>query len=67
MLKFYQSKEKMQTVSAQLFWSHYCELLTLKSIDEIDYYIMISEKQNLSVRQLREKIKSMLTRMIIQM
>ena len=58
MLKFYQLKEKMQTVSAQLSWSHYCELLTLESIDEIDYYIMISEKQNLSVRQLREKIKS---------
>ena len=58
MLKFYQSKEKMQTLSAQLSWSHYCELLTLESIDEIDYYIMISEKQNLSVRQLRDKIKS---------
>ena len=58
MLKFYQLKEKMQTVSAQLSWSHYCEPLTLESIDEIDYYIMISEKQNLSVRQLREKIKS---------
>ena len=24
MLKFYQLKEKMQTVSAQLSWSHYC-------------------------------------------
>ncbi len=58
MLKFYQLKEKMQTVSAQLSWSHYCELLTLKSIDEINYYIMISECQNLSVRQLREKIYS---------
>lgn len=58
MLKFYQLKEKMQTVSAQLSWSHYCELLTLKSIDEINYYIMISECQNLSVRQLREKINS---------
>ena len=58
MLKFYKSKEKMQTVSAQLSWSHYCELLTLESIEKIDYYIMISEKQHLSVRQLREKIKS---------
>ena len=57
MLKFYQSKEKMQTVSAQLSWSHYCELLTLESIEKINYYIMISEKQHLSVRQLREKIK----------
>lgn len=54
MLKIYQSKEKMQTVSAQLSWSHYCELLTLESIDEIDYYIMISEKQNLSIRQLKK-------------
>ena len=52
MLKFYKSKEKMQTVSAQLSWSHYCELLTLESIEKIDYYIMISEKQHLSVRQL---------------
>ena len=58
MLKFYKSKEKMQTVSAQLSWSHYCELLTLESIEKIDYYFMISEKQHLSVRQLREKIKS---------
>ena len=58
MLRFYKSKEKMQTVSAQLSWSHYCELLTLESIEKIDYYIMISEKQHLSVRQLREKIKS---------
>lgn len=58
MLKFYQLKEKMQTVSAQLSWSHYCELLTLKSIDEINYYINISIIHNLSVRQLREKINS---------
>ena len=58
MLKFYQLKEKMQTVSAQLSWSHYCELLTLKSIDEINYYIMISECQNLSVREIRSRIKS---------
>ena len=57
MLRFYQLKEKVQTLSAQLSWSHYCELLTLESIDKIDYYMKISEQQNLSVRQLREKIK----------
>ena len=57
MLKFYET-QKMQTVSAQLSWSHYCELLAIDSINEINYYIMITEQQNLSVRQLREKIKN---------
>ena len=50
MLKFYET-QKMQTVSAQLSWSHYCELLAIDSINEINYYIMITEQQNLSVRQ----------------
>ena len=45
-------------MSAQLTWSHYCELLSIKDINEINYYINISIKQNLSKRQLREKIKS---------
>lgn len=58
MLKFYQTTEKVQTLSAQLSWSHYCELLCLESIDEINYYIMITKEQNLSVRELRKKIKS---------
>ena len=43
---------------AQLTWSHYCELLSLKDINEINYYIDISIKQNLSYRKLKEKIKS---------
>ena len=33
MLRFYQIKEKMQTVSAQLSWSHYCELLSIESVE----------------------------------
>ena len=37
MLKFYDTKEKMQTLSAQLTWSHYCELLTIESINKINY------------------------------
>lgn len=48
----------MPTVSAKLSWSHYDELLKLKDEYMISYYIKISEEQNLSVRQLREKIKS---------
>ena len=60
MLKFYNFmvEEKLPTVSAKLTWSHYDELLKFNNIDEINYYIMITEQQNLSVRQLREKIKN---------
>ena len=58
MLRFYNLKGKMQTMSALLSWSHYVELLSIDNIDEINYYIMITEQQNLSVRQLREKIKN---------
>ena len=57
MLKFYET-QKMQTLSVKLSWSHYCELLSIKSINEINYYVMIVELQNLSVRQLRERIKN---------
>ena len=58
MLKFYETNEKMQTLSAQLSWSHYCELLPITNSNKIKYYIKITEEQNLSVRQLREKIKN---------
>ena len=58
MLKFYELKEKMQTVSAQLSWSHYCELLSFENINKINYYIGLVKSNNLSVRQLRERIKS---------
>ena len=58
MLKFYDTKEKMQTLSAQLSWSHYCELFSIESLEKINYYIMITEEQNLSVRQLKQKIKN---------
>ena len=58
MLKFYEAREKMQTLSAQLTWSHYCELLSIKDINIINYYIDIIIKQNLSVRELRNKIKN---------
>ena len=39
-------------------WSHYCELLSLNNIDKINYYVKITEEQNLSVRELRNKIKN---------
>ena len=48
------------TLSTKLTWSHYSELLSLKDINEINYYIKITEKQNLSVRELRNRIKSII-------
>ena len=50
--------QKGQTLSAQLSWSHYCELLKFDDIGKINYYIKITEDYNLSVRELRLKIKS---------
>ena len=58
MRKFYIKFKNVQTVSAQLSWSHICELLCLNNQYEMNYYISISSKLNLSVRELREKIKS---------
>ena len=60
MRKYYKfiHHQKTQTVSANLSYSHYSELLSLKDINKINYYIKITEQQNLSVRQLREKIKN---------
>ena len=45
-------------MSHQLSWSHYCELLPVNSIDKINYYIKITKEQNLSIRELRAKIKN---------
>ena len=50
--------QKGQAMPAQLTWSHYCELLTFDNVDEINYYIKQTGDYNLSVRELREKIKS---------
>ena len=61
MRQFYLLVLKVATLSQQLYrvsWSHYTELLKLKNINEIKYYIKITELQNLSVRELRKRIKS---------
>ena len=50
--------EKLATVSQQLSYGHYVELLPFEDIHKVRYYIKIVEEQNLSIRQLREKIKS---------
>ena len=39
-------------------WSHYVELIKFDNVDLISYYINISINNNLSVRELRNKIKN---------
>ena len=60
MKQFYNvfSNEKVSTLWTQLTWSHYREVLSLEDINKITYYLNICEEQNLSVRELRQKIKS---------
>ena len=48
--------EKVSQLATQLSWSHYVELLSLKNIDEIRYYINICREQNIGRDLLREKI-----------
>ena len=60
MRQFYSLHEKWPTVSAQfktfnITWSNICEILSLKDEKEIEYYLNISNKFNLSTRDLRKK------------
>ena len=57
MRQFYKISQKWQTLSAKLSWSHYCEILWFDD-NKFQYYIKITELNSLSIRQLREKIKS---------
>ncbi|MCI9110344.1 MAG: DUF1016 domain-containing protein, partial [Bacilli bacterium] len=58
MRSFYLLFQKWPSLPATLSWSHIMELLILKDVSTIKYYIYIAEKQNLSYRELREKIKT---------
>lgn len=50
--------EKVSTLLTQLSWSHYLLLISLNDYDEIIYYIKIAKDNNLSQRQLRDRIKN---------
>ena len=60
MRKFYEifNSEKLNTLCSILTWSHYRELITLKNVDEINYYIKICVQRNLNVRRLKNAIQS---------
>ena len=48
----------MSPLATQLSWSHYTELLSIKSKDEMIYYINTAIEKKLTKRELREKIKN---------
>ena len=60
MRKFYINfkDDIVNAVRSNLSWTHFRELLKLTNKEEIDYYINISMRQNLSYRQLHERIKN---------
>ena len=58
MKKFYILIQKVATVSQQLTYGHYVELLPYNDINKINYYIHVVETYNLSVRELRTRIKN---------
>lgn len=52
--------EIVQTLSAQLSWSHFLELIYLKDDLQRDFYIEMCRVERWSVRTLRKKVKGML-------
>ena len=50
--------QKGQTVFAQLTWSHFILILSIKDPDEIKFYIDLTIRDNLGVRALADRIKS---------
>ena len=58
MRQFYWLIEKGVVMPHFLSWTHIMALIPINNVNKINYYIKISETQNLSYRKLRERIKS---------
>ena len=60
MRQFYemQIETKWNALRSKLCWAHYREVLSLKDINEIIYYLNECENKNLTQRQLHELIKN---------
>ncbi|HZL10807.1 MAG TPA: PDDEXK nuclease domain-containing protein [Prolixibacteraceae bacterium] len=57
---FYIKFQKIQTLSGQLTWSHYAEILKSENDLEIGFYSKQCEKERWSVRELRRQMQSSL-------
>ena len=60
MRQFYLLSEKIATLSQQLTWSHFVEILPIHDELKRDFYAAMCMQENWSVRTLRERKKSML-------
>ena len=60
MRQFYMTYEKVQTLSGQLSWSHYCELLSISDPDKRSFYEKEAVNSGWSVRELKRQIESSL-------
>ena len=52
------SKENWSPMATKLSWSHYTELLPIKDVNKLEYYLNLSMNNRLSRNELRFKIKS---------
>ena len=57
MLRFYEL-QKVQSLTANLSWGHWIELLSIKDIEKIKYYVYQIEINCLTTRELRQKVKN---------
>ena len=60
MLRFYLKYPKQQTLSVNLSWSHYCELLSIENDDERRFYEKECVNSNWSVRELKRQLETSL-------
>ena len=58
MQQFYELVQKVGALHRILTWNHYLKLLPLKNLNEINYYISITIRDNLSYRNLSLRIKN---------
>lgn len=58
MRQFYLTFKKSHSLSDQLSWTHYRYILPIKEEGKRNYYINLAIKNTLSVRELRDSIKS---------
>jgi predicted nuclease of restriction endonuclease-like (RecB) superfamily len=58
--QFYLKFPKIKTLSGQLSWSHYAEIIKAENDLEISFYAKESEKEKWSVRELKRQMKGML-------
>ena len=55
--RFFEVFSKCPTLSDELTFSHYCEIIWLED-NQINYYVNIAKNQHLSIRELRLRVKN---------